>query len=511
MARFRVVSSPQVSGWRFLFRRIEHALVRRDPSMIDDPGRGRSIALLVGVALACVAVAGAAVLSFFKPAKLVGNSRIIADKSSGALYVNLEGRMYPALNLTSARLIIGSPENPVQVSGEELEKYPRGPWVGIPGAPGRMVGTTDRDSSWAVCDTAADNAGRLDPGTGLPTTSSSPVYSTAIGGPLVTDATTIRALDGDEARLVRTGTSNWLLYRASDGRAVRSPISLSASAVTLSLGIESTARAVPATQEFLEAIPEVPALTVPTVEGAGAMVTLSGNRLRVGSVLTIPVPDQPSTFYVVTRTGLVQVSPVVAAMIRNSGSGSSDAARTVDAKVVSGNLRPGSLPGTEAYPVRPVELVTAESSPVACYHWKRGGTESAASTSLLVGRQLPLKSEAQTQTVALVTASESRGRTADAAYLPPTSGRFVQVTGADPASPRRESLWWVSDSGVRYGIEARGDQTLQALGIGSPVPAPWSIVSLFAPGATLSQRDARVQHDGIPPNPTVAELAKSTP
>jgi type VII secretion protein EccB len=149
LARFRVVSKHQVSGWKFLLNRIEHALVRRDASMLDDPGRGRNIALLIGVALACVCVAGAAVLAFFKPAKVVGDSKIVADQDSGALYVNLDGRLYPALNLTSARLIVGSPDDPVKVPPDELAKHPRGPWVGIPGAPGRMVGTTDRDSYWA--------------------------------------------------------------------------------------------------------------------------------------------------------------------------------------------------------------------------------------------------------------------------------------------------------------------------------------------------------------------------
>jgi ESX secretion system ATPase EccB len=86
------------------------------------------------------------------------------------------------------------------------------------------------------------------------------------------------------------------------------------------------------------------------------------------------------------------------------------------------------------------------------------------------------------------------------------------VTGADPSSPLRESLYWISDSGVRYGIaasqEARGasDPTLNALALRSPVPAPWSIVSLFAVGPTLSQQDARLQHDGIPTNKSVAGL-----
>lgn len=33
----RLTTKVQVSGWRFLLRRLEHAIVRRDTRMFDDP------------------------------------------------------------------------------------------------------------------------------------------------------------------------------------------------------------------------------------------------------------------------------------------------------------------------------------------------------------------------------------------------------------------------------------------------------------------------------------------
>lgn len=117
-----------------------------------------------------------------------------------------------------------------------------------------------------------------------------------------------------------------------------------------------------------------------------------------------------------------------------------------------------------------------------------------------------------------MTGSGPRGRTADAAYLGRDTGRYVRVTGADPASPLRESLFWISDSGVRYGIErkidaksASDDPTLTALGLRDPVLAPWSIVSLFAVGPDLSQQDARIQHDGIATDKAAAGLNVGQP
>ena len=93
-------------------------------------------------------------LSWFKPAGQVGNSKILADRDTGAIYVMVDGRLHPALNLMSARLIAGEPANPTFVKAAELEKYPQGPTVGIPGAPTSMPVAHRRASQWAVCDTA---------------------------------------------------------------------------------------------------------------------------------------------------------------------------------------------------------------------------------------------------------------------------------------------------------------------------------------------------------------------
>jgi hypothetical protein len=112
----------------------------------------------------------------------------------------------------------------------------------------------------------------------------------------------------------------------------------------------------------------------------------------------------------------------------------------------------------------------------------------------------------------MVSAPTSKGMTADQVFMPSNTGRFVQVTGAATDSRLRESYFWVADNGVRFGLDTSeqgsGDSTLAALDLHYPVPAPWVVVSLFAPGPTLSQKDALIRHDGIPPNPTVAGLDK---
>lgn len=61
------------------------------------------------------------------------------------------------------------------------------------------------------------------------------------------------------------------------------------------------------------------------------------------------------------------------------------------------------------------------------------------------------------------------GVTADRVALTPGSGYFVQTVGQEPGSPMAGSLFWVSDTGVRYGIEpGENDQTIAALGLSAP-------------------------------------------
>ncbi len=75
----------------------------------------------------------------------------------------------------------------------------------------------------------------------------------------------------------------------------------------------------------------------------------------------------------------------------------------------------------------------------------------------------------------------------------------------------------MSDTGVRYGIDTEADKetstaghgkTVEALGLsGTPVPIPWSVLSLFASGPTLSRADALLAHDGLMPDPTPGRVA----
>src|SRR6185437_10253237 len=149
----RLTTKVQVSGWRFLLRRVEHAIVRRDTRMFDDPLQFYSRSVSLGILVAVLILVGAGLLAFFKPAGKLGGSSLLTDRATNQLYVLISGQLHPVYNLTSARLILGNPSSPAAVKTSELSKLPLGQTIGIPGAPYATPVSGGSASNWALCDT----------------------------------------------------------------------------------------------------------------------------------------------------------------------------------------------------------------------------------------------------------------------------------------------------------------------------------------------------------------------
>ena len=146
------VTRHQVTGWRFIMRRIASGVALHDTRMLVDPLRTQSRSVLMGALILVTGLLGCFVFSLIRPNGTVGNNPVLADRDTAALYVQVNDRLHPVLNLTSARLAAGKPVNPVMVKSAELNKFPRGSMVGIPGAPERMAQGASRDGDWTVCE-----------------------------------------------------------------------------------------------------------------------------------------------------------------------------------------------------------------------------------------------------------------------------------------------------------------------------------------------------------------------
>lgn len=132
----------QVSGHKFLRRRVEHGVVTGDIRMIHDPLASRRRALIFGTVATVLIGAGAGVLAWLSPEPDPGDARIVRGEH-GQLYTLLDGRYHPTANLASARLLAGSPEDPVAVGAAHLAEHPHGIPIGIEGAPDNLPTADD--------------------------------------------------------------------------------------------------------------------------------------------------------------------------------------------------------------------------------------------------------------------------------------------------------------------------------------------------------------------------------
>ncbi|MCV7378387.1 type VII secretion protein EccB [Mycobacterium alsense] len=490
------VTRHQVSGWRFVMRRIASGIALHDTRMLVDPLRTQSRAVLMGAVILIAGLAGCFVFSLIRPNGTVGNNAVLADRSTAALYVRVGEDLHPVLNLTSARLIVGKPVNPTTVKSSELDRFPRGNLIGIPGAPERMVQNASHDANWTVCD-AVSGTSRGAHSTGV----------TVIAGPPDGNGARATAIHANQGILVDNGTTTWLLW---DGK--RSPIDLANHAVTNALGLGVGNSEVPAArpiaQGLFNAIPESPALTAPSIPNAGAPAGFSVPA-PIGAVIVSyglePNSSGTLRYYAVLPDGLQPISPVLAAILRNSNSYGLEQPPRLGADEVA-KLPVSRMLDTSRYPDQQVALIDAAKSPVACAYWSKPSGAATSSLSLLSGSVLPVPDAVRT--VDLVAAG-SQG-TATRVALAPGTGYFAQTVGGGSAAPAAGSLFWISDTGVRYGIDNESEsgpgavghgKTVEALGLNAPaVPVPWSVLSLFAPGPTLSRADALLAHDGLAPD-----------
>ncbi|WP_280269056.1 type VII secretion protein EccB [Nocardia wallacei] len=487
----QLTTRAQVNGYRFLLRRLDHALIRRDVRMLHDPMRSQTRSLLVGAVLGILIVAGAAILAFLRPQGAIGDQLIVSGKQSGALYVVVHSqdgstRLHPVLNLASARLITGSNAAPHAVADNKLNDFARGPLLGIPGAPAALPGSGQGDSShWALCETLGGSARSATGGT----------TTVVAGEPELGDR--IQVTSADSALLVRHDDKTYLIY---DGK--RAEVDTTNSVMSRSLGL-SAARPRPVGAGFIGATSEVPPLAPPQIARAGQPGPGPLSKIPVGGIISVPSltrAGQPEMF-VVLENGVQPVTPFAAQVIRNANSqGMSDVA-TVTPDVLDEVPQVRTL-RVDQFPVQVPKLLVTDDNPVACVSWSKTpgtgtsaveGPSERAAVSILAGTRLPIGGSAKP--VELVTA-DGTGDRVDTVYLPPGSGEFVQATGMESGSTRRDSLFYVADNGIRYGVPDLA--TADVLGLGNkPRLAPWAIVGQLVPGPTLTPKEALTSHDSV--------------
>lgn len=450
----------QISGYRFLLRRMEHALVRGDVRMLDDPLRAQSLSMIAGCVLAVIAVAACAMLAFLQPKGALGSAPIVMVRDSGALYVRIGDTVHPVLNLASARLIAGASARPELVSPSAIDKSRRGPLVGIPGAPDTIATPlVDNESDWTICEDATST-------------------TTVIAGTLT------ERLDPRKSALVtaraESAATTYLLY---DGW--RAKVDLRDHAVVHALRLDGVAPR-PVSRALLDAIPEVPQITAPHIpeDGAGPTV-LRG--FTVGTVVQLTRAGS-AEYYVVLADGVQRIGEVATDLIRFTHSSDRSQIVTVAPHVI------GAVPIVEDLPVAtfPERGGVADDS-VLCARWSWSDAAGAVNTAVLMGNSPPLRSDDAPVSLAQ---ADGAGPAVDNVYLPRGRSAYVRAAGVTGVGRDSGALYFVDSSGVSFGVH--DVDAAMRLGLTNvPVPAPWPVLASLPRGPELSVGGASVVRDSV--------------
>ncbi|WP_102144061.1 type VII secretion protein EccB [Mycobacterium hubeiense] len=470
MASFRLTTKVQVSGWRFLLRRVEHAIVRRDTRMFDDPLQFYSRAVSAGIVIAVLICLGAALLAYFKPLGKRGGDTLLVDRSTNQLFVVMpgSGELRPVYNLTSARLVLGNPSTPVEVKSEELNRMPKGQPIGIPGAPYATPVAGVAESMWTLCDTVPK------PDSAVPT-----VETSVIVRRLAMDSS-VGPLTPDEGMLVSYKGDNWLITESG-----RHAIDLADRAVTSAVGIPVTAKATPISEGLFNALPNAGPWALPPVPATGAPNTVGlPPNLVIGSVFKT-VTDSDEQHYVVLPDGVAKVNNTTAAALRATNSYGLIEPPSVEASVVA---RIPEQVFVSPLPDEPLEILLREDAPTLCWSWERVPGDQAPKTTVIAGRRLPIPSSAQNTGIDQIGGDST-------VFI--DGGQFIRLQSPDPRFG--ESLYYIDPQGVRYGLP--DEETAKNLGLSAPKTAPWQVVSKLVDGPVLTKQAALLEHDTLPADP----------
>jgi len=316
-------------------RRVGAAFGPRGPGGAPvEPSRpGRAV--LTGLAVAVLVVAGAAVAGVLGPAEDIDWAvpMLVNEEGAGATYVNVaptDGgapELHRVTDVTSARLLVGADAPTVVATPEQIAERSPGPTLGILGAPQAPPAAADLDrSTWTGCVGGVTATGDRS-GTRLQITRSPQVG--AAGG----RAVLVRALDRywlvAESDTAAPGTGDGGgLPRATayEVRDVPGVDSLLDAVAGLSL-----ADAVPVTDTWLALLPRGAALDLDgyDLDGLGGLVAdpaatgLPGSP-RVGDVVETTAGD----VLVLTVDGLMRLDPFAAAVYPTLPRGDAAAPRT---------------------------------------------------------------------------------------------------------------------------------------------------------------------------------------
>ncbi|MCU9518889.1 type VII secretion protein EccB [Corynebacterium sp. ES2794-CONJ1] len=420
----------QVTGHKFLWRRVEHALILGDERMLHDPLGRRRRSVLFGLAATVLIAICSVALAFFRPAIDPGQAELIrAD--SGQLYMRMEDHLHPVANLTSARLILQEAVEPVSSSDQSLFGLAKTTPIGIVDAPALFAPQQGSQPTFdaIACHEIQPPHQRLDKGRDMLVVMLSPSERVSA---------TLRPIVDRETFLARTSSGDFLI--SEQGRLPLLPdTSPEGRMMRRALGIENATPLWFAADAMIDAIDEVPPFRdfdINTVLGTG--FDYWGEK--DGTIIRLSP----------TQAELIMAKGIEYRQIPNSE------LRNYTDRV--GYYIP--LP-----PTRPILIDPAEFMP--CIN---------STGQLLIPRQRDPD----------MMLSPSFGSRVDR----PSQGSTLSYIGPGYALAvdTGSGVHIISETGKRHGL--RYPEMIKELGIDSTTPMSWELLSLLPEGTPLSQEAA---------------------
>ncbi|MFE0650679.1 type VII secretion protein EccB [Streptomyces sp. NPDC059534] len=444
----------ELNAYTFAKKRTVAAFLQPSPSGTEEGAPKPLRAIAPGLIVAALVVAGFGAWGMFKPSAPKGwdtpGTRVIVGKQSTTRYVVLQtgkGKdaktlLHPVLNLASARLLLNPDQfQVVQVDDKTLDlgKPPRGPILGIPYAPDRLPAADDAGTAkrWAVCEQPGGGKG------------ASVQKATFLFAHRDLKRTTGEGqLKDGEVLYVQgqTGKAQFLVDHTGTKYPVKAD---STGLLTALVGLNKEPQ--PVTDDWLATLKTGDEIDFPRIEGeAGSPAGIPGNELtatenRVGMVLLAQTGSGPQ-HYVVLPGKVRPVSDFTAWLLINAPqTGVLDMdgkATAVDASAFvpdSTVLQPRAhWPGKKSKQVNGVTGAGARDTVCSVLT----GVDEKGDTTLTTW--------AGTQYPADITAGGT------STYVTPGSGLlYTQIQGKQKTPDG--SLFLVTDTGLRYAVQANGD------------------------------------------------------
>ncbi|MFP8884360.1 type VII secretion protein EccB [Streptomyces mangrovi] len=431
----------ELNAYTFAKKRLVSAFLQPTPTGTEEGAPRPLRAVLPGLVIGVVILAGFGAWGMFKPKAPKGwdnpGEKVIIGSESTTRYVVLETRgkkqLHPVLNLASAKLLLDPGKfGIVEVDEKVLDsgKIPHGATIGIPYAPDRLPGKDEATKAkrWAVCVQPGDDG-----------------VQKAVFVLADRDAKRVEGknrLRGGQVMYVR-GPGKELHIVDAQGTAY--PIEADD---TLLRTVVGNTRPQDVTGDWLKTLKQGDPVQFPKgIEEmgtpAGAPGDLDAEANQVGMVLRAP-SGTGHQHYVVLKGQIRPVTDFMAKLLLNSPQATALGQQGKAREVSAGTIRPESTfyGSSRNWPeAEPSAVNRADSGRNALCGVLRGVDEKKGTTTLSTwaGEDYP--------------ATLPNGATN--AYVTPGSGLlFRQVTGRDTGSG---GVFLVTDTGLRYAVQANTD------------------------------------------------------